>query len=166
MLGRGHYNMKVNEKIEKRRIELGLTDTEVARQADMSIYEYGDIEHHSDEIYTLVELKRTKKLCLILHMDIFDLFNMRCAFCEEGDQYLQYYSETRDIIIKKKRKELCLSEEQLGDLIGFESKAIIDMEQYKDYLETWPIGFICELSELINIPIQILIAVRCTRCGR
>jgi DNA-binding XRE family transcriptional regulator len=158
--------MAVNEEIKRRRLEVGLADTEAARQVGLSIHEYDDIEQHAREIFEVTELRSTKRICEVLRLDFFRLFNIRCAFCEGSDQYLQYFSTPRNELIRKRRLDLGLSEEELGNSIGFEAIAITDMEKEANYLEAWPIDLTKELSGALKIPVQILIGIKCKRCGR
>ena len=158
--------MNVNEKIKVRRQELGLTDVEVAKLAGLSIQDYSSIEMHVDEIVLYPHLYEVKEILKILKIDFFDLFEMHCDFCEEGKQYLKDYSLPRNELIHKRRIEMGLSASELGDRIGFEESAINDMEKDPNYLETWAIDFINDLSRVIDVPLQILLNIKCVRCGR
>ncbi len=158
--------MDINQEIKRRREEIGLTDTEAASQVGLSIHEYTDIEQHADEIFTLVKLNTIKRICELLQLDIFDLFKMQCAFCEGNIQYLPCYSTPRNRLIRKRRLELGITEEELGERLGFEATAISNMERAPHFLETWPFNFIKELSTIINVPIQILMGIGCKKCGR
>jgi DNA-binding XRE family transcriptional regulator len=158
--------MDVNEKIKRRRKELGLSDTEVANKVGLSIHEYGDVEQHADEIFAVVELLRVKEICQMLKFDFFELFDMNCSFCREGNQHLESYSLPRNDLIRKRRIEMGLSVEELGDRIGFEETAVKDMEKDTDYLETWPINYVKDLSAITSVPFQILLNVKCAKCGK
>ncbi len=158
--------MNVNEKIKARREELGLKDSEIAKQISLSWNEYFDIELHQDEIFEVVELRRVKKLCQVLNFDFSDLFEMKCPFCEEGKQYPKDYSLPRNELIHKRRTEKGLSASELGDRIGFEETAVNDMEKDPNYLETWAIDYIKDLSRVIDVPLQILLDIKCAKCDR
>lgn len=158
--------MDVNKKIKVRRKELGLSDTEVAYKVGLSIYEYGDVEQHAHEIFRVTELRRVKEICQLLNYDFFELFDMKCFFCEEGKKYLEDYSLLRNELIHKRRMETGLSAEELGDRIGFEGTAVNEMEKDSEFLEKWPIDYIKDLSDVINVPLQVLLNVKCKKCGR
>jgi DNA-binding XRE family transcriptional regulator len=158
--------MNPNEKIKARRQELGFKDSEIADQISVSWNEYFDIELHEHEIFQVAELRRVKRLCQVLNFEFSELFEMRCPFCGEGKQYLKDYSLPRNELIHKKRTEMGLSASEFGDRIGFEEAAINDMEKDPNYLERWPIDFVKDLSRVIDVPVQILLNIKCGKCGR
>lgn len=158
--------MDVNEKIEARRNELGLSDVEVAKQVGLEIAWYGDVEAYPNEIYTTVELRKVKQLCEILKFDFFDLFEMKCVFCQENHLYLPDYSFPRHELICKKRIEHGLSQEELGHEVGFHVDAVRNFENDPDFLETWPIEYINNLADILRIPSQVLLNVKCRKCKR
>ena len=157
--------MNVNEKIKVRRQELGLTDVEVAKLAGLSIQDYFSIEMHVDEIVLYPHLYEVKEILKILKIDFFDLFEMHCDSCEEDKQYPKDYSLPRNELIHKRRTEMGLSASELGDRIGFEEAAVNDMEKDPNYLETWAIDYIKDLSRVIDVPLQILLNIKCAKCG-
>lgn len=156
----------INEKIKARRRELGLSDVETAHQARLSIYEYGDIECYADEVFVVVPLYHIKKLCAVLKTDFFTLFEIPCAFCDEGATCLDDYWLRRSALIRKKREALGLSTEELGDKVGFYGAEIYLMETYTAHFESWVIRNISDLAEHLQIPFQVLLDVQCPRCAR
>jgi len=158
--------MNVNEKIKARRQELALTAATVAKQANLSIHEYGDIEQHDHEIYDVAQLRAVKKICEVLQADFLALFDMKCAFCEVGIEYLANYSLPRNELLRKRRTELGISQKELGDRVGFYEVEVQNLESKPDHLETWVIENIKELSTVSNVPLQILLNVKCKKCGR
>lgn len=156
----------INEKIKARRLELGLRDLEAARQARQSIYEYGDIESYADEVFVVVPLYHVKKLCSVLKTNFFTLFEIPCAFCEEGATHQDDYWLRRDFLVHKKREALGLSTEELGDRVGFYGTEIELIETYTAHLESWVIENILELAAQLQIPSQVLLDVQCPTCGR
>ncbi len=155
-----------NEKIRTRRIELGLNDVITAQQAGLSKMNYFDIELHPDEIYTVTDLWQVKKLVDVLELDFLDLFDIQCTFCNGKEGFLNDYLLPRNEIIQKKRKSLNLSQEELGVRVGFYEIAIIEMEREPDFLESWSIELINDLANIIKVPLQILLHVKCSKCGR
>lgn len=158
--------MNVNKKIKAHRQELGLTDVVVAKQVGLSIHEYGDIEQHDHEVYDVAHLRAVKKICEVLKVDFLELFDMKCAFCEEGNEYLADYTLPRNELIRKRRTEMGISQEELGDRVGFYEVEVQNLEGKPDHLETWVIENIKELSTVINVPLQVLLNVKCKKCGR
>jgi hypothetical protein len=156
----------VNEAIKEARTRVGLRDIDVAAHAGLSIDEYFDVEMHGDEAFTVVHLRHLKKLCEVLQLDLLDLFGIECAFCG-GQQHAARLAPTpRDELILARREALGLTPDQLGDLIGFETVAIKDMEKNPDYLEGWSVELVVELAGHLKVPAQVLLGVRCSRCGR
>lgn len=154
----------INEKIEARRLELGLSDVEVAHQIRLSIYEYGDIEYYADEIFRVIPLYHVKKLCKILQIDFFTLFEKPCVFCEEGATDVDDNFLRRDLLIHKKRETLGLSKEELGNRLGFYGAEIDLIETYTAHLESWVIENIFELAIQLQIPYQVLLDIQCQKC--
>lgn len=153
----------VNAKIRDRRLELGLSDTEVAYRARLNIYEFRDVEAHADEAFVVVPLYHLKKICTTLKMDFLGLFEIPCAFCG-GAPFLDDYRLRRDVLVRKKREELALSAEQLGDKIGFHGAEIELLETYTAHLESWVIEHILDLGHQLGIPPQVLLDVECQAC--
>lgn len=168
-IGEEHMEEKqyphINEKIKMRRLELGLSDVEVAHQANMTIYEYGDVEAHADEIFVVVPLYHVKKLINVLKTDFFNLFSMPCAFCEEGITHLDDYWLRRNLLVRKKREMLGLSTQELGDKVGFYDTEIELIETYVAHLESWVIENIFELATQLQIPPQVLLDIQCQKCS-
>lgn len=155
----------INKKIEARRLELEFSDVEVAHHARLSIYEYGDIEFHAHEVFLVAPLYHVKRLCVVLKMDFFTLFEMPCVFCETGVAHLDDYWLRRDSLVRKKREALALSTEELGDKVGFYGTEIELIETYTAHLESWVIENILELAAQLQIPSQVLLDVQCPKCG-
>lgn len=158
--------MEANEKIIDRRKELGLSDVEIAQKAGLSIYEYGDIEQHADEIVAVTELHEVKKLLAVLKMDFLDTLEINCAFCSNTSQYLSEYSLLRNELLRKQRESLGMSREALGESIGFFAAEIENLEKNPDHLEAWSMDYIRDLSKVLKLPLQVLLNVKCSKCGR
>ncbi len=156
----------INEKIKARRLELGLSDVEAGHQARQSIYEYGDIESYADEVFVVVALYHVKKLCSAQKMDFFTVFETPCAFCEDGVTHMDDYWLRRDSLVRKKRKALSLSTEEIRDSVGFYGTEIELIETYTAHLESWVIENIFELAAQLQIPAQVLLDIQCPKCGR
>ena len=158
--------MSVNERIALRRKELGLTDVETARRCGLSISEYDDIERYAEEIFELVPLHSVKRLCDVLQVDFFDLFEIPCAFCEGGKSFVEEYRLPRSEVIRKRREAKGWSADELGDRVGFYEVEIHKLEQEQGHLESWRLDSIKELAAEIEVPLQVLLGVKCRKCGR
>jgi len=156
----------INEKIKLLRLQLNLSESEVARRIRQSIYEYGDIESHPSEIFSVVPVYHIKKLCTVLQTDIFKLFDISCSFCEENTTQHEDYFLRRDLLIHKRRNELGITSEELGDKIGFYENEIILIETYTAHLESWVLENISELANQLKIPLQILLDIECKNCNK
>jgi transcriptional regulator with XRE-family HTH domain len=155
-----------NKLIKSRREALGLTDVQVAEATGLSIHEYGDIEQHADEIFTVTELRQVRKLAARVGIDLFQLFDLSCAFCEQSQSFQQEYSLPRNELIRRQRTALGLTQDQLGDQIGFDVVAIQDMETSEDFLEGWSFELIRDLAKILKTPVQVLLGVKCPKCNR
>jgi len=69
-------------------------------------------------------------------------------------------------MIRARRANLGLTQDQLGDLIGFETVAIVNMEKDPDFLESWSGELIVELAGYLEVPAQVLLGVRYSKCGK
>lgn len=158
--------MRINEKIKMRRIELGLTESDMSSRVGLTRSEYTDIELHEDEIISTTDLGRVKKICEVLGFDIFELLEQKCTFCVEGMPFAEDYSLPRNELIANKRRGMGISMEELGERIGFYEAEIELLEKDPDHLDTWPIDYIRDLAAVIDLSVQVLMKVRCNKCGK
>lgn len=157
--------MTINEIIKNRRIELGLAESEITSFVGLMRSEYSDIELHEDEIFTVIKLCNVKKLCEFLGLDLFALLNLKCSFCEEGMPFAEEFSLPRNELIATRRRKMGISIDELAERIGFNEVEIENLEKNPDHLEAWPIDFIKDLASAIDVPIHILMDVKCSKCG-
>jgi hypothetical protein len=94
------------------------------------------------------------------------LFGIECHFCSTADADVDLFKLPRNELISKCRTALDLTREQLGNLIGFETVAIEEMEQDLDFLERWPVELIQQLAIALEIPVHALLRVPCSKCRR
>ena len=155
----------IDERIMMRRKQLGLSDVEVAKQSDLSIDEYWDVEHHADEIFD-IPVRVVKKLCQILQCDLLSLLEISCDFCTAGKSYSQDYRLPRNELIRKRRTQKQLTIDELSDQVGFAPIEIQKLEADPEHVENWPFEFVQTLAEKLEIPLPILLGVKCSRCGQ
>jgi transcriptional regulator with XRE-family HTH domain len=163
----GCLRMKpVNEIIEEARKRLGLTEDEVAERSGLSWNEYRDAEWHEDEARDVVHVRNLKLLVQALGLDLLELFDIECALCGSKAPADVAAGLSRSELVRQRREQLGLSQDQLGDRIGFETVAIVEMEKNADYLDGWSVDLVVELAGILSVPAQVLLGAACKRCGR
>jgi DNA-binding XRE family transcriptional regulator len=159
-------HMTTNKMIQVRRLELGLSEKQVAETLSMSLDSYCDIEWHADEVRRAVELHRIKKLSEILGLQAFELLAIQCPFCSHGVAYLNEYRLPRNELIRVSRQNAGLSQQELGDRSDFQDYAIEGMERDPNYLEKSSLESVMDLATALKIPLQILLGIKCPKCLR
>ncbi|MDH5640120.1 MAG: hypothetical protein OEY28_02415 [Nitrospira sp.] len=156
----------MNKRIEARRLELGLSEQQIAGTLGISVDSYCDIEWHEDELRRAIELHRIKTLSGVLGFQILELLAVRCPFCNNEAPYWDEYRLPRNELIKAVRLKAGLSQQELGDRSDFHDYAIEGMERDPNYLERSTIDSISDLSMALKIPLQVLIDIKCPKCQR
>lgn len=155
-----------NEEIKAARERLGLTLRDVAERSGLSWNEYFDVELHENEAREVAHLRNVRKLCDALGLDLLDLFGVDCAYCLGRVEAAGMPPLPRNEAVRLWREKFGLSQDQLGDLIGFETVAIKEMEEDPGYLDGWSIELVEELAGYLEVPVQRLLGVTCRKCGR
>jgi len=102
-------------------MESGLTENEIALRLGMTVSSYCDLELHDDEAFTVVSLKDLVELGRILAVPPRILL---LGSEEEGvGQTVSFDKVTASVA--RKLKESSQTEEQLGDLIGWDIKTVL-----------------------------------------
>jgi transcriptional regulator with XRE-family HTH domain len=153
------------ERIKNWREQLGLKDIDVAKAIGTTTSSYYDIELHEDEIFQVTPIGQVKKLCHILQRSLFDLFEVTCDFCTDRVIMKPELHLPRNELIKLRRKANGWSITDLGDRIGFENEAIDAMERDSEFLDGWSFDLIKELAAILDVPITLLLGVKCKQCG-
>ena len=156
----------ISDIIEQKRMELGLKEEDVAQKIGVNLSSYLDLEWHDHEISTVAMLEKAKKLFDILKLDFFEMVELKCAFCQLHKTFEEDYQLPRNELIKKRRKNLPLTQDELGDIVGFSEATIKDIEKDPFYLEEWSIDDILILADALSIPPQILLDVKCKKCNK
>jgi transcriptional regulator with XRE-family HTH domain len=149
--------MPPNEIIRTRRELMGITKEEVASYASISLMEYYDIEGYGDEAYTVVPLGVMRSICKRLNLDLLSLFGIEDANHANDEMDISLFKLPRNELILHSRTKLGLSQDDLGDRIGFETVAVEDMERDPDFLERWSIELIQNLANALEIPVYLLL---------
>lgn len=157
--------MNINEKLRQRRLELGLTPEQVAKAAGITLAAYEDIEDYSNEIFELVPLAQIKRILSFLGLDLLEVFEIRCPFCVDNKKFVDEFQRPRNELLKLAREVHGLSRPDLARRTGF-TQFEIETETDANRLEQWRLEMIEELSKTLDIPIQLLLSVKCKKCGR
>jgi len=158
-------NRDVNKQIEKRRLELGLTDTYVASEIGVTIDSYCDLEWYDSEIFEIPSINIVKSLCKVLSIDFFSLFGIKCAFCKQKKDFNNDYLLPRNQLVKKKRESLILSIEELSDCLNLQENAIRCIEEDINFLDTLVFTDFVRIAIALKLPLQILLGVKCVKCN-
>jgi transcriptional regulator with XRE-family HTH domain len=158
--------MATNEVFRNARTKLGLTQAEVARRSGLSVNEYSDVEHHGDEALRVVHLRSLRSLSEVLQLDLVKVFGIECAFCGKKEASRVGAARPRNEVIREARAGLALSQADLADRIGFEPRIVERMEANPDFLEGWSLELVVSLAGVLKVQAQVLLNVRCRRCGR
>ncbi|HZE92913.1 MAG TPA: hypothetical protein VE029_14565, partial [Rhizobacter sp.] len=62
--------MSTAKTLRGKRLEMGLSDVEVAERLGLTVFELGDIEQHDDELETAVSLRTARRLCSLLKLPL------------------------------------------------------------------------------------------------
>ncbi len=157
--------MRPHERIGARRRERGISETEAAQRSGISFNEYWDIEHQAEEAVEGADLWQVKRVCAALGLDLLELFDIKCAFCEEHQPFRQEYLLPRNDLVRKTREALGITASELGDRLGFFETSISEMETNPEFLESWSINLNLALASELKLPVQMLLGVRCRKCG-
>jgi transcriptional regulator with XRE-family HTH domain len=141
--------MTPNMIIRARRRHLGLSDTEVAQEAGLSIYEYGDIEQHADEVAAVTPLHNLRRLCTVLGITLFEIFGI------EPPQHGT--SASRAELIRRRMSEMGMTDEDLAEKLGYETVVVTALQSDEELLEQYPLKFALDVAQTIEVPIQSLL---------
>jgi transcriptional regulator with XRE-family HTH domain len=144
--------MRPHERLKEARLRLGLSDSEVARRAGLSIHEYGDLEQHADEIYNAVALGEVRKLCAVLQIDLLELLELA-----RGDEASTRAGVTRSEIVRQRLSQVGLTPADLADRIGYEQHIGVSLATNPDALETLTLDTIADVAQALHIPIRALL---------
>jgi len=158
--------MNLSEKIKSRREELGLSDVELAHACGLTTHSYCDIELYPDELCELVPLRAAKRLSSELRWNLLDLLEIPCAFCAPAGKFEEEYSLPPSELIRHQREKHGWSVDDLGNQVNYRGIEISELEADPNRIEDWRINDLKRLSAVLEIPLQLLLGVRCASCGR
>ncbi|WP_267226855.1 helix-turn-helix domain-containing protein [Dyella silvae] len=141
--------MKPNEILKRRRLELGLSETEVAKASGLSVYQIGDVEQYEDELLSAITLSEARMLCAALALSLNDAVRI-----PPGGGALAG-SRAQAICFARMQKGLTV--EELGDLIGFEAEAITNIEASPDFVDELPGEVALNLARILGLSAAALL---------
>lgn len=115
----------VARRIRQARLQLGLTDTDVAGRLTMTIHSYWDLEHHDDEAFTVASLECLTALGHILRVEPRSLL---LGSEEKGVTQTITFSDISERLAERLAQEGA-NVEQLGDTIGWDVRPILANSQ-------------------------------------
>lgn len=162
------WNTTIHDKIRVRREELGLSPAHVAMRCALSVFNYADMEGHEDEIYLATAVHQLKCVCALLGLDLLELLDTECAFCgPEARPYDQAFDRwPMNRLIKTARERLGLSPGEFANRLEVTDEWVRELEEDPDLLNGVRMWVFQPLSELLDIPPQILLRWPCPKCGR
>ena len=156
--------MVIAESIKARRLGLGLSAQEIASKSGLYLSEYRDAEECDKELHGVVKLSSLRKLCDLLALDILTLFEIPCPFCG-GKVYRSEYQQPRSALIQQMRGEKGWSLDEFSGRTGWYEPALRRVESEPDYLESADLSSIKALADALDTPMQVLLAIKCSKCG-
>jgi hypothetical protein len=169
----------------RRMDELGLDVEDVAARAQVGIATYDLVESADDaEFYGVWDLWMVKRVVDALELNLLDVLELKCVFCEKDlEQWRDLAGHPRNDIIRTRRADLGLSMEGLLTKIGWTqwaaghrgeynhewsegvTREYRAMENSPNSIEQLPLERVMLVAEGIEVPAQLLLGVRCLRCG-
>lgn len=157
----------VHDRIREAREALALSDAEVAGRTGLTLADYADLEQTATAPWEAVDLRHVKRVCEVLGLDLWDLLDLRCGYCAgSGPPAREQSRPPRNELIRHRREALGLWSNALAARLGVRHESIESMETDPNFLEGWPIAFVEDLAQTLDIPAQTLLEVACPRCWR
>ncbi len=135
----------IANRIEKLRVESGISDVNVAEQLGLSINEYGDLEAYDNEITDTVSLKTANNLASLFHISLLQLLAPEKGHWPEEQYSAQMMAKKALEVIKKEGISIEEAEEQ----VGWYLKEFLSNPE--SFIEENPIMFIKDLANFIGI---------------
>lgn len=140
----------VAKKIRDARERCGLSLDEVARAAGLVPSMYWDLEAYDDELLSVLSANEARAVCKALKLDLRDVLGLG-SVAPNAD---------RSRTIVEARLERNLSQEALGDAIGYYPSVIEGAERNPDGIDDLCLIAIFELEGVLGLPEGTLVASR------
>ena len=130
----------INNIVRSKRIQLGLTQEDLADACSLAKAEYRDIEDYNDELYMVVPLSTVDCICDILKVPLEELYG-----------FLPHGTLLPRGIVDKKLKEKNLSVLELSDFVGIEESYVGAIIEDIVNLGNWVMDPVVLLAEKLEL---------------
>lgn len=139
--------MAAAKMIRDRRLELGLSDVDVAGKLGLTVSELGDIELHDDVLETVVPLGTVRELCSLLNLPLQQVLKMSvdkasrfCVGRRPGE------------VVMRRREQSGYSRLDLAEKVGFDEATIKSLETVPSFGNTLPIFLLKDIEAELELP--------------
>jgi hypothetical protein len=177
---------QIARRFRQRMVELGLNVEDVDARAQVGTDTDHLVESADDfEFYRSRPLWVIKRVVEALELNLLEVLGLKCVFCvEDLEPWRASASLPRNEIIRRRREELGLSKEELLAKLGWmqwyvehshadfrdpdwAEKVMAEymaIEDDPDSVEQFSLTGVMHMAEVIEVPPQLLLGVRCDRC--
>lgn len=131
--------MSPNQHIRRARIDLGLSEEDVATRARLTIYELGDLELHSDEFCSAIAIENALLLCSVLDLSIFEVIGMaegHVSTLLPINEHVKYVRELANI-----------GAGELDEELGYKNGFIKGVENCEIDLIKYPVELVVDIAK-------------------
>jgi transcriptional regulator with XRE-family HTH domain len=149
---------RANEVIRSARERLGLTSEQAAARAGLTVDEYGDLEHHADEVVSAVSLATARRICGLLNITLSELLIAEQLLVPgKAGGTSSGSTRPRHRVAHQMRVAKGASIGDVANAIGFEEAAVRQGESADEYLDALPIRVLFDWARYIGAdPIEML----------
>jgi transcriptional regulator with XRE-family HTH domain len=142
----------IGQTLRSTREALGLEVDDCADEAGLSVANYRDLEADRSEFFDNISMGTARRICKILRLDFLEVISthLPVQISERALVNPKAFYSRQDLIYNARRR-LGLSEEDLGDLVGFEAVMISQLERTPDFIETLPIVVIVKTAQALGV---------------
>jgi transcriptional regulator with XRE-family HTH domain len=151
--------MRANEIVRSARERQGLSEEQVAARSGLTIYEYGDVEQHADEICSAISLAAARRICGALNIDLSELLVAEHLLSLQTAGTSPQSIVPRHQLIRDHRIARSVSVSDVANAIGFEEAAVVLGESKEDYLETLPIRVLIDWARHLGLDVRSMLAL-------
>jgi DNA-binding XRE family transcriptional regulator len=148
----------IGQVIRRAREALGLEAALCATEVGLSDMHYYDLEAYDHEFFDNISLGTARRLCDLLGLDVLELTAAHVnGTIRERSPATNAMFHSRHALISKTRLGLNLTEESLGDAIGFETITVRQLERTPDFIESLPIRVVVNTAIALGLDPGLLI---------
>jgi transcriptional regulator with XRE-family HTH domain len=134
--------------IRERRLELGLSDVDVAKKLGLTIHEYGDIEQHDHELIEVVSIGTTHRLCDLLGLSLQQVFKISSV-----DEASHLFDGKRPgELVMQRREQKGYSVSDLAQRVGFDETTIESLETIPSFGNSLPVFLLNDIETELGLP--------------